>query len=123
MIHETIPTVILSPFFIDDEEAASKERVTETIRRACEAHGFFQIVDHGVPLHLTRRALQLSRAFFARSYEDKLMSKPLEGSRSPLPAGYARQPVQSADKNEYLLMFSPESGFNVYPSNPPQFSE
>ncbi|TKY73390.1 hypothetical protein E2542_SST02142 [Spatholobus suberectus] len=30
-------------------------------------------------------------------------------------------PLHSPDKNEYLLVFSPGSSFNVFPQNPPRF--
>mgnify|MGYP007071369574 CR=1 FL=1 len=48
--------------------------------------------------------------------------RPAEGaSASPLPVGYAPQPVHSADKNEYLLLFNPKLGLNHYPAEPAGF--
>lgn len=114
----SIPTVDLSPFFNEGDEDGKKE-AKQIIFQACSDYGFFQVVNHGVPLSLMSRALELSKTFFEYPREEKLKSSP--GLRAPLPAGYSRQPEHSADKNEYFLMFPPGSSFNVYPSNPPEF--
>lgn len=121
MANSLIPTVDLSPFFKngDDEEEDSRKKAIEIIREACSEHGFFQVVNHGVPLDLMTRALELSRTFFDFPDEEKRKSCP--NFDAPLPAGYSRQPEHSPDKNEYVLMFPPDSGINVYPQNPPQF--
>ncbi|XP_009626189.1 flavonol synthase/flavanone 3-hydroxylase-like [Nicotiana tabacum] len=115
-----IPTIDLSPFFTDGDEIG-KSKVMNSITKACSNYGFFQIVNHGVPLDVMNRALSLSKTFFAYPDEEKQKSSP--GSSSPLPAGYSKQPEHSADKNEYLLMFSPTSSFNPLPSNPCDFKE
>ncbi|KAH6797350.1 hypothetical protein C2S52_021904 [Perilla frutescens var. hirtella] len=107
-----IPTVDLSSFFTDDDDEGQK-KAKDIIKQACSDYGFFQITNHGVPLHLIDRSLQLSKTFFALSDEEKLKYSP--GSAAPLPAGYSKQPPHSLDKNEYLLMFQPQSGFNVLP--------
>lgn len=119
-----LPVVDLAPFFTDgDEGGASRARATEAVRQACRTHGFFRVVNHGVPAHLMARALELSSAFFALPDDDKARARAAEGSEAPLPAGYARQPAHSADKNEYLLVFGPKLGFNVYPAEPSGFRE
>ncbi|KAI3454659.1 hypothetical protein Pfo_011322 [Paulownia fortunei] len=115
-----IPTVDLSPFFTDSDEDGQKKAI-DIIKQACSDYGFFQIVNHGVPLDLMSQAIQLSKTFFAFPAEEKLKYSP--GSGAPLPAGYSKQPDHSPDKNEYLLMFQPQSGFNVLPSNPPGFRD
>ncbi|OWM65308.1 hypothetical protein CDL15_Pgr008898 [Punica granatum] len=121
MADSTIPTVDLFPFFgkgPSDENRQRKEEAMEVIRRACSEYGFFQIVNHGEPVELMGQTLELSRAFFECSNEEKLKSTPSSGA--PLPAGYSKQPDHSPDKNEYLLMFTPGSSFNVCPKNPPE---
>ncbi|GLT43591.1 hypothetical protein SLA2020_175300 [Shorea laevis] len=120
MAAETIPTVDLSLFFKESDEEG-KKMAMEEISQACSQYGFFQLINHGVPLDLMRRALHLSREFFSYPDEEKIKSSP--GSGAPLPAGYSRQPAHSPDKNEYLLMFPPGSSFNTYPQNPPQIKE
>lgn len=113
-----IPTVDLSPFFRNGDDEG-RRKATDVIKAACSDYGFFQITNHGVPIHLFDQALHLSRTFFALPDEEKLKYGP--GSAAPLPAGYSKQPPHSLDKNEYLLMFDPRSGFNVLPSDPPNF--
>lgn len=117
MSGSTIPTVDLSRFFNGGDEQAKNE-AKETIGKACSEYGFFQISNHGIPLDLMARALELAKTFLEYPYEEKIKAKPREGA--PLPAGYTKQPDHSADKNEYLLMFPPGSPFNVFPSDPHQ---
>lgn len=114
----TIPTVDLSSFFNSSDEDG-KKKAMKTITEACSEYGFFQIVNHGVPVELMSRAMQLSKEFFAFSDEEKLKCSP--ETNAPLPAGYSKQPGNSVDKNEYLLLFPPHSGFNILPANPPDF--
>lgn len=109
----SIPTVDLSPFFKNGDEEGQK-KAKDIIKQACSDYGFFEITNHGVPLHLITRSLQLSTTFFALPDEEKLKYSP--GSAAPLPAGYSKQPPHSPDKNEYLLVFHPQSGFNVFPA-------
>jgi isopenicillin N synthase-like dioxygenase len=118
-----LPVVDLAPFlFAGNDDKVARARVTEAVREACMATGFFRVVNHGVPRELMARALELSAAFFALPDEAKAKVRPAEGSSSaPLPAGYARQPAHSADKNEYLLVFNPKLWLNVYPAEPAGF--
>nr|CAB3485941.1 unnamed protein product [Digitaria exilis] len=120
-----LPVVDLAPFLAgdDDKAAGGAARATEAVREACRTHGFFRVVNHGVPTELMARALQLSAAFFSLPDEDKAKARPAEGAEAPLPAGYARQPANSADKNEYVMVFDPKLGFNVYPAEPAGFRE
>ncbi|GFZ17550.1 hypothetical protein Acr_26g0008200 [Actinidia rufa] len=115
-----IPTVDLSCFFRGGDENG-KKKAKELIDTACSKYGFFQVVNHGVPLELMARALELSKAFFEYPVEEKLKCSPTPGA--PVPTGYLCKSEPLADKNEHLLMFSPESSFNVYPNNPPEYKQ
>ncbi|KAL3528368.1 hypothetical protein ACH5RR_007690 [Cinchona calisaya] len=120
MANIAIPIIDLSPFFNENDENG-KKKVKDIISQACSEYGFFQIVNHGVPLDLLSQAMDLSKTYFKFSDEEKLKCSPESGA--PLPAGYNKQPEISPDKNEYLLMFPPDSGFNLLPNNPPEFKE
>ncbi|XP_068638743.1 flavonol synthase/flavanone 3-hydroxylase-like [Aristolochia californica] len=125
MAGSCIPTVNLSSFFVEGNKEG-KKNAKKIISDALSDLGFFQIIDHGVPLDLMDRALELSKRYFQYPDEEKLKSKPIAGSKAPLPAGYNRQPENSLDKNEYLLLFVPGQSFvscNVYPQNPPELKE
>ncbi|GFP99375.1 flavonol synthase/flavanone 3-hydroxylase [Phtheirospermum japonicum] len=113
-----IPRVDLSAFFSGDDEQG-KSAAKETISRACAEYGFFQVANHGIPLDLMSRAMELSKTFFGLPDDEKLKNSPRAGA--PVPAGYGKQPEQSADKNEYLMMLPPHNTLNVLPINPPGF--
>ncbi|KAI3454657.1 hypothetical protein Pfo_011320 [Paulownia fortunei] len=113
-----IPTVDLSVFFRDGEEEG-KKTAKEILSRACSEYGFFLAVNHGIPLDLMNRAMELCKTFFGLPDEEKLKNRPRAGG--PIPAGYTKQPEQSPDKNEYLMMLQPQNSFNVLPNNPPGF--
>ncbi|KAK2986233.1 hypothetical protein RJ640_002150 [Escallonia rubra] len=78
MVTSTIPTIDLSPFVTDGDEDG-KKKAMEIISLACSEYGFFQVVNHGVPLSLMSRAMELSKIFFAYPTEEKLKSVPKSG--------------------------------------------
>lgn len=115
-----IPTADLSPFLTEEgSDEDGKKKAIEIIGKACSEFGFFQVVNHGVPIHLMQKALLGSNQFFGYPLDRKLEASPLPGA--PMPAGYGRQPDHSPDKNEFFMMFPPDSTFNVFPSNPQGF--
>lgn len=115
---DMIPTVDLSPFFTSGDNEG-KKNAKNLIHQACSTYGFFQVVNHGVPIELMTRAMEVSKTFFEFPDEEKLKSSPASGS--PIPAGYNKQPEHLADNNEYLMMFPPKSTCNVLPANPSDF--
>ncbi|XP_023520152.1 probable 2-oxoglutarate-dependent dioxygenase ANS isoform X1 [Cucurbita pepo subsp. pepo] len=119
MVNSGIPTADLSPFFTEGDEGGKKKAI-EIIGKACSDLGFFQVVNHGVPVELMAKALGRSKEFFGYPLDRKLEASPQPSA--PLPAGYGRPPPHSPDKNEFFLMFPPDSTFNVFPSNPQGFS-
>ncbi|CDP12333.1 unnamed protein product [Coffea canephora] len=121
MANKVFPTVDLSPFFNGENDENGKKKAKETISKACSEYGFFLIVNHGVPQEFLSKAMQLSKTYFKYPDEEKLKCSPKFGV--PLPAGYIKQPHNVPDKNEFIIMFPPDSSFNVLPSNPPEFKE
>lgn len=113
----SIPTIDLSTFFLGEEEESKKE-VREKIKQACSEYGLFQVVNHGVPIHLINQTMELCKEFFHLPYEDKLKvyTDHQPDAPLPLPLGYHKH---KGDKNEYLCMSSPGTTTNVYPTNPP----
>ncbi|KAL9243229.1 hypothetical protein vseg_017141 [Gypsophila vaccaria] len=116
-----IPTIDLSPFFATEPDTEKTATVISKIKEACSEYGFFQVENHGVPTAAMKRAFEVSKTFFDHPEDEKLKFSPVKGV--PLPAGYFKQPAESEDKNEFVLMFTPTSGFNVYPTCPPHFKE
>lgn len=136
MANSIIPTVDLSPFMIADSlklqvagnitpvnnkktNEIGRKKARELISSACKEYGFFQIVNHGIPVDLMNESLELAKTFFSYPEEEKLKCK--AGPDVPQPAGFNRQSVQSTDRNEYLSIFQAGSPHNVLPDNPPLF--
>lgn len=122
MMNSEIPTADLSPFFKEGEEEESengRKKAIEIIGKACSEFGFFEVVNHGVPIELMKTAISISKEFFDYPLDQKLAVSPQ--AAAPLPAGYGRLPEHSPEKNEFFMMFPPDSTFNVFPSHPQPF--
>ncbi|RDX94950.1 1-aminocyclopropane-1-carboxylate oxidase-like 11, partial [Mucuna pruriens] len=69
---EGIPIIDLSPITIHTlSDPSSIEALVKEIGSACKEWGFFQVINHGVPLTLRQRVENASRMFFAQSLEEK----------------------------------------------------
>ncbi|XP_047174531.1 jasmonate-induced oxygenase 2-like [Vigna umbellata] len=69
---EEIPVIDLSPVTNEAvSEASSIERLVKEIGSACKEWGFFQVINHGVPLNLRENIEKASRMFFSQSLEEK----------------------------------------------------
>ncbi|XP_057473103.1 flavonol synthase/flavanone 3-hydroxylase-like isoform X2 [Actinidia eriantha] len=117
-----IPIVDLSPFFTQgDEDAGKKEAAMEMMDEACSEYGFFQVLNHGVPLDLMSRALTLSKTFFELPMEEKRKCSPPPGT--PYPTGYNRFLENNNEQRQIFFMFAPGFDFNVLPTDPPEFRD
>ncbi|XP_059303595.1 jasmonate-induced oxygenase 1-like isoform X1 [Lycium ferocissimum] len=108
-----IPTVDVSPFFRSEENEEGKKKATEQIGEACVNYGFFQIANHGIPLDVLSRTMNMFKTFFACSDEDKLFA----------PAAYLRSTQHSAGIYEHFVFDIACSSFHVCPKNPPHFKQ
>ncbi|KAG1328080.1 Gibberellin 20-oxidase 2 [Cocos nucifera] len=72
------PVVDLHGFLRGDE--ASTVRAAALIRTACTSHGFFQVINHGVDIFLTRDAFDCMDKFFTLPLGCKLRAKRKPGS-------------------------------------------
>ncbi|KAJ1398403.1 Oxoglutarate/iron-dependent dioxygenase [Sesbania bispinosa] len=69
---EGIPVIDLSPITNHTvSDSSSLEGLVKEIRSACKEWGFFQVINHGVPLSLRQRIEEASKKFFAQSLEEK----------------------------------------------------
>lgn len=59
----------------DSPKSDELERLISEIGKACSDWGFFQVINHGVPLECRQRIESVSRKFFALSKEEKLKVK------------------------------------------------
>ncbi|KAI4295609.1 hypothetical protein L6164_035635 [Bauhinia variegata] len=72
---EGIPVIDLSPINYNKDDTFSDpsaiEDLVKQIGSACKEWGFFQVINHGVPLDLRKRIENASRKFFAQTLEEK----------------------------------------------------
>jgi len=69
---EGIPLIDRSPIAKTLHPSSDKvSAVVREIGNACEEWGFFQVINHGVPLEKRQRIEDVSRKFFAQSLEEK----------------------------------------------------
>ncbi|KAM3380701.1 hypothetical protein P3S68_006274 [Capsicum galapagoense] len=55
-----IPTIDFSLFFSSEENVEGKKKVMEQMGEACSNYGFFQIANHGIPLDLLSRTMDIT---------------------------------------------------------------
>ncbi|XP_055825384.1 2-oxoglutarate-dependent dioxygenase citB-like [Solanum dulcamara] len=91
-----IPTIDVSHFFRSEENEEGKKKAMEQIRAACVNYGFFQIVNHGIPLELLSRTMDAYETFFACADEVKLT----------VPDNYLKSTRNSAETYEHLAFRS-----------------
>ncbi|CAI0399762.1 unnamed protein product [Linum tenue] len=51
------------------------ERIVEEVGNACKEWGFFQVINHGVPLHLLEAMKETSKEFFDQPMDEKKAAK------------------------------------------------
>lgn len=65
--------------FFTSSHGDTKEIVSE-IGNACRKWGFFQVINHGVPLELSKRMVKMAKEFFDQPIEEKKKVKRDEGN-------------------------------------------
>jgi len=76
---DSLPVIDMAALF---GSGPGRDRVAGEIAAACEAHGFFYLVGHGVGLDVLAALEDESRAFFARPLEEKLAIGMEKGGRA-----------------------------------------
>ncbi|KAK7319824.1 hypothetical protein RJT34_04552 [Clitoria ternatea] len=75
ILAEGIPLIDLSPINYQEEDTTPVSEIQGLVKQigsACKEWGFFQVINHGVPLDKRERIEEASRKFFALSLEEKL---------------------------------------------------
>ncbi|MBL8556428.1 MAG: isopenicillin N synthase family oxygenase [Phenylobacterium sp.] len=78
---ETLPVIDMAALF-DPGDTAGRARVASEIAAACQAHGFFYLVGHGVTAPVLADLEAQSRAFFALPAEQKMAIAMARGGRA-----------------------------------------
>jgi isopenicillin N synthase-like dioxygenase len=79
---KSLPIIDVSPLFIDDPSDTSQQEIASQLHQACRDWGFFYVKNHGVPMKLQEKLIELSRAFFAQPVEDKMQIAMSNGGRA-----------------------------------------
>lgn len=103
-IKAEIPTINLEPWL----NGSDPESVVSEVRSACMTYGFFQLVGHGIPLELQRKAFACSKRFFSLPLEQKLLltKDPLSGRGYEAIGSQALQAGETPDQKEACLITS-----------------
>ncbi|KAH9298922.1 hypothetical protein KI387_030604, partial [Taxus chinensis] len=109
------------------EGSIEREMVLKQLGSACEEWGFFQIVNHGIPESLMEAMMNVGKAFFGLSVEEKQAYAALPGL---VMQGYGSKYIQregaTRDWRDYIyLLLQPHSirDYDYWPSNPSAFRE
>jgi isopenicillin N synthase-like dioxygenase len=78
---DRLPIIDMAPLF-DRSDAQGRRAVADAIAAACEAHGFFYLVGHGIAPELVAELEAQSRRFFALSLDAKMAIAMHRGGRA-----------------------------------------
>ncbi|HEV7384281.1 MAG TPA: 2-oxoglutarate and iron-dependent oxygenase domain-containing protein, partial [Phenylobacterium sp.] len=80
-MRQGLPVIDMAPLF-GDADAEGRARVARKIARACEAHGFFYLIGHGISPNVLAALEAESRRFFAQPLEAKMTISMARGGRA-----------------------------------------
>jgi isopenicillin N synthase-like dioxygenase len=80
-MRQGLPVIDMAPLF-GDADAEGRARVARKIARACEAHGFFYLIGHGISPNVLAALEAESRRFFALPLEAKMTISMARGGRA-----------------------------------------
>ncbi|XP_047976450.1 jasmonate-induced oxygenase 2-like isoform X1 [Salvia hispanica] len=66
-----VPLIDLSPLAAQEPDPGALESLVAQIGQACKDWGFFQVINHGVALHLREKMELVSKQFFAMQKDEK----------------------------------------------------
>ncbi|OMP00754.1 Oxoglutarate/iron-dependent dioxygenase [Corchorus olitorius] len=118
----TLPIVDLSSL----HNASQRSQTLDNIQSACKELGFFQVVNHGIPLAVMNDALDAATEFFNLSLEEKML---LLSANVNAPVRYGTSLNHANDKVHFWRDFikhyaHPISNWiHLWPSNPPSYKD
>ncbi|XVE76840.1 hypothetical protein DITRI_Ditri13aG0012500 [Diplodiscus trichospermus] len=121
-ITTTLPIIDLSSL----NHASQRSLTLDKIQMASKGFGFFQVVDHGIPLSIMNDALDAAKEFFNLSLEEKM---PLLSDNVHDPVRYGTSLNHAKDKvhfwRDFIKHYShPISEWiHLWPSNPPSYKD
>eukprot|EP00253_Pinus_taeda_P002780 PITA_02780 len=123
---DAVPIIDVGPLLDPHDPSglrAAELAVIGQIGKACEEWGFFQVINHGIPLDLIEEVLATSRIFFEYPAQEKMKAR----ARTPGPdnseipvMGYNLYPPGRWDSYENLYYGAAPSACNAFPEELPQ---
>ena len=72
IVGKGVPLIDLAPILSSNNVSAIEfEGLVKEVGNACKDWGFFQVINHGVPMEKLQKIDDASRKFFAQSLEEK----------------------------------------------------
>lgn len=120
-----VPVIDLGPLLDPRDPSACatmKLSIVSQIGKACEEWGFFQVINHGIPLDLIEEVLATSRILFENPAQEKMKVRPQARGRdhSKIPTGYNVYPPCKWDLYETLYYVAGSSACNAFPEDLPR---
>ncbi|KAL5862371.1 hypothetical protein ACOSQ4_003667 [Xanthoceras sorbifolium] len=118
----TLPIIDISSL----QDPTLRFHTVDEIRRACKEIGFFQVINHGIPLSIMKEAIATATEFFNLPIEEKLL---LESDNVYDPVRYGTSLNHTTDKvhfwRDFIKHYShPISKWiHLWPLNPPDYKE
>ncbi|KAL6130638.1 hypothetical protein ACLB2K_069017 [Fragaria x ananassa] len=118
----TLPILDLSSL----QSSSLRPHVINNIQTACKEIGFFQVINHGIPLSVMKDALSAANEFFNLPVEDKML---LGSDNVHAPVRYGTSINHAVDKvhfwRDFIKHYShPISEWiHLWPSNPSSYKE
>lgn len=133
IIAEGIPLIDLSPInYNEDTIPPSLGDLVKEIGSACKEWGFFQVINHKVPLDKRERVEKAAKKFFALSSEEKLMvrrdkvnllgyfeaehTRNVRDWKEIYEFNLQQPPIEPSDQQNIQFKWD-----NRWPQNPPEF--
>ncbi|KAF8817070.1 2OG-Fe(II) oxygenase [Phlegmacium glaucopus] len=89
---EKIPIIDLKD--LGSQDPTKRRQLADEIRNACIQVGFFYVINHGIPEHMTEGAIEMAQKFFSLPTETKME---IEYRKTPNFKGYS--PLLSGNNN------------------------
>ncbi|XP_042404383.1 protein DMR6-LIKE OXYGENASE 1-like [Zingiber officinale] len=123
---ESSSAAIIPLVDLRDLSGSGRAAAVQAIGSACRGHGFFQVVNHGIPDDVITSMLRVAREFFRQPESERLKMYSDDPSRTTrLSTSFNTRTEEVASWRDFLRLhcFPLEDYVHEWPANPPAFRE